>query len=122
MFSLNTSFTFLTDFFSDTFFVFLIMFQLLIKIQNLVYYFSYHPFFVSVNNANSDLPVICRNNRGIGHVSFFFKLNSKKTQPFTNARSNGWRVFTNTTGKNQRVQTAKCSGESSNPLLRLIAK
>ena len=66
-----------------------------------------HLFFVRANDADGG-PAGRRGNHAlIPRVLLFFEFDSKKSQSIANARSNNRAVFADTTGKNQRIQSAK---------------
>src|SRR5450830_223478 len=79
-------------------------------------------FFVRANDANRNTTVRRRNHILIRRVMFFIDFYSKKLQAFADSSADDWRVFTDTTCKDERVQSTKRRREGPDPLFRLITK
>src|SRR5208282_5657719 len=103
MFSLTPFFTFMTMFFSDTFFVFMIIFPFTCKTQNAADRFSYHPLLVRVNDADGDPAGRRGNHPRVRHVSFFFEFDSKESQPIADPGPDYGRILADAASEHQRV-------------------
>jgi hypothetical protein len=64
-----------------------------------------HPFFVRMNDADCDPAGIRGNHALIRRVSFFFKFDSKESQPITNPSADRWHIFSSAASEHQGVHS-----------------
>ena len=73
-------------------------------------------FLVGADDAHADSTGVRRNQRLVLRVSRLIYLNAKEAESLADACANHWRIFTDTAGEDERVQSDKRRGEGANPL------